>query len=97
MANPYRVLGVSAEASDQEIRSAYLLLVRKHPPERFPEVFERIHSAYTEIKDADCRLRFRLFNATHGESLDEWMEEIQCETATQRLSLGRIRDMFRLR
>lgn len=95
MANPYKVLGISKNVGDQEVRKAYLALVRQHPPERSPEMFQRVRSAYTELQDQRLRLRFQLFNATHGESLDEWMEELQCETATQRLSLKWIRDMLR--
>src|SRR5947208_14800480 len=48
--NPYKVLGISREASEAEIKRAYFTLVREHPPERDPEGFKRIRAAYEQLR-----------------------------------------------
>ena len=60
--DPTEVLGVSRHATDEEIRAAYLLNVREHPPDRSPERFERIRDAYDILRDPRRRLRHRLFS-----------------------------------
>lgn len=42
----YRTLKVKRDASPDEVRSAYVRLVRRYPPEHFPERFSAIQSAY---------------------------------------------------
>jgi curved DNA-binding protein CbpA len=49
------LLGVSADAGDAEVRAAYLEQVRLHPPDREPEVFERIRDAYGLLRDPAAR------------------------------------------
>ncbi len=95
MASPFRVLGVGPEAGDEEIREKYHALLRRFPPEREPASFERIQKAYQKVRDVRSRLRFLLFEPSQGECLEEWIEEVRCETASSRLSLERIRGMFR--
>ena len=46
-----QVLGVPENATDEEIRAAYLKKVKEHPPERAPEEFERIRDAYETLRD----------------------------------------------
>ena len=58
--DPRQVLGVSLEASDEEIRRAYLEKVQEHPPDRAPAEFERIRDAYETLRDPRRRARFRL-------------------------------------
>ena len=95
MANPYKVLEVGPEAGDEEIRAKYHALLRRFPPEREPDAFGRIQKAYEAVRDVRSRLRFLLFEPSGGESFEEWIEEVRCETAASRLSLERIREMFR--
>ncbi len=61
MAQPWEVLEVSAEASPEEIRTAYLRLVKQHPPETAPEVFEQIRDAYEQMRDPRARMRQLMF------------------------------------
>lgn len=49
--DPTAILGVSAEAGDQEIRQAYLQKVKEFPPDRSPEQFERVRDAYETLRD----------------------------------------------
>ena len=60
--DPIEVLGISQNATDEEIRAAYLLKVREYPPDRAPEQFERIRDAYETLRDPRRRVRHRLFS-----------------------------------
>lgn len=57
----YRILGVSREASDEEIKKAYRKLVFEHHPDRNPnspqaeEKIREINRAYEVISDAEKR------------------------------------------
>ncbi len=64
--SPYHALGVDLDATDKEIRDAYLRLVRAHPPEREPERFHIIQQAYGEIQSEFDRLK----RAVHGPPSD---------------------------
>ena len=58
MSNPYDVLGVSADASEEEIKKAYRTLSRKYHPDanvnnpnkaQAEEKFKQIQEAYQQI------------------------------------------------
>lgn len=60
MKNPYEVLGISADASDEEIKKAYRRLSRKYHPdanvdnpnkEQAEEKFKEVQAAYQELMD----------------------------------------------
>ena len=55
--DPREVLGVSQEAGEEEIRTAYVRQVKEHPPDRSPEEFERIRDAYDKLRDPRRRMR----------------------------------------
>jgi DnaJ-class molecular chaperone len=62
--NPYEVLGVKPEASEEEIRSAYRKLAKRHHPDLNPgnkqaeSRFKEIAAAYDILSDKDKRARF---------------------------------------
>lgn len=59
--DPYGVLGLDRHASEAEIKRAYFQLVRQFPPEREPEKFRDIRTAYEQLRDAESRARIALF------------------------------------
>lgn len=77
--DPFRVLGVPREASEEEIRSRYLQLVKQFPPEREPERFREIRAAYETARDplalADCLLE------PPSETPPRWSEVIAAQEA----------------
>jgi hypothetical protein len=59
--DPYGVLGLDRQASEVEIKRAYFQLVRQFPPEREPEKFRDIRTAYEQLRDAESRAQITLF------------------------------------
>ncbi len=64
MKNPFHVLGLPEDADDEMIKKAWLRLVRQHPPERDPDRFQEIRSAYETIASRRDRLRYQLFHTS---------------------------------
>lgn len=57
------ILGVAPNAGDEEIRAAYLRKVKENPPDRSPELFERIRDAYELLRDPRRRALHMLLSA----------------------------------
>jgi curved DNA-binding protein CbpA len=58
--DPCQILGIPADADEEQIRAAYVRKVKEHPPDRSPEEFERIRDAYESLRDPRLRTRERL-------------------------------------
>ena len=69
--DPRGVLGVAAEAGEEEIRAAYLRKIKEYPPERAPAEFERVRDAYELLRDPRRRVDHLLFRG-------EPMAPLQC-------------------
>jgi len=70
MKTPYEILEVQEDADDAGIKKAYLGMVRRYPPERFSDDFQRIYRAYELIKTIEDRSSYRLFHCTLPEPAD---------------------------
>ncbi len=70
MIDPYEVLGVSAEATEEQIRQRYLALVREFPPEQEPKRFAEVRAAYDQLRDPVASMERRLFNLTAVDTFD---------------------------
>ena len=58
----YETLGVSENASTDEIKKAYLQKVRIYSPEQAPDEFQKIRSAFDLINTEKKRIKYQLFN-----------------------------------
>jgi uncharacterized protein (DUF1786 family) len=61
--NANDILGVAANATEEEIRAAYLSKVREFPPDRSPEKFERIRDAYDTLRNPRQRAKAMLLSS----------------------------------
>jgi curved DNA-binding protein CbpA len=59
--DPRAVLGVAPDATDEQIRAAYLRKVKEFPPDRNPVEFEQVRDAYELLRDRRQRIRHFLF------------------------------------
>lgn len=76
MKNPYLILGLSTgkePLSDQQVKSAYLRLVQQYSPDRYPEQFQVIRSAYEQLENDKKRLQYALFDTTLADR-DDFIE-----------------------
>jgi DnaJ-class molecular chaperone len=68
------VLGVPANASQEEIRAAYVSKVREFPPDRSPKEFEEIRDANETLRDPRRRAKAMLFSTAFTAPLVSLLE-----------------------
>lgn len=76
MLSSYLALGLAPDAGDDEIRKRYLELIKRHTPEKDPDRFRELSSAYERIKTPRARIRSRLFGAMDGEQPGEALKPL---------------------
>ena len=81
--NPFTLLGVAETANDEQIKTAYLAQVRRYPPERAPQQFQAVRTAYETIRSRRDRLRYRLF-LQQPPSVDELLANTLANTRSVR-------------
>jgi|SaaInl8_200m_RNA_FD_contig_31_1608369_length_1451_multi_5_in_0_out_0_2 curved DNA-binding protein CbpA len=57
----YIALNLAPDASDEEIRSRYIYLVKKYSPEKNPQRFGEITKSYEAIKNKRKRVENKIF------------------------------------
>jgi len=72
--DPFQLLGVSPEATDEDVRSAYFQKVKEFPPERDPEGFKRIRKAYDSLRNQEDRILVLLSRYHPPPPLEDIME-----------------------
>ena len=72
----YDVLEVSPTATPEEIKRSYFRLVRRFPPEREPERFKVIRSAYETLSDPKLRQEYDTMES-YGSEITELLENAQ--------------------
>ena len=75
--SPWVLLGVPAGSTDEEVRVAYLAKVKEFPPDREPEVFERIRDAYDKLRDPRQRAKMVLSCPEASAPLSNLVDEIK--------------------
>jgi DnaJ domain len=63
------ILGVPANASEEDIRAAWLSKVKEFPPDRSPAEFEKIRDAYDTLRDPRKRAKAMLLSTTFAAPL----------------------------
>jgi len=86
MLSSYFILDLDLSATDEEIRKRYLELIKSNTPEKDPDRFQEITSAYEQIKTHRSRIRGKLFGPLSISDAEESL-----------LSLGRARTAVRRR
>ena len=86
MSDPYTLLDLSPDSSDDTIRRRYLSLIRTHSPERDPDRFAEIREAYEKLRDPVVRLRYQLFEAGKDDSLGAMIVDAKAQTSPCRVS-----------
>jgi hypothetical protein len=84
MHNPYAVLGIEEHADQQQIRARYLELVRESPPDRDPERFALIRSAYDELRQPEARVERAVRQVKSLDSLDALADDVHRRLAAHR-------------
>lgn len=51
MIQDYKILGLEPGADEKQIKQAYFKLVRQYPPEKDPDMFQKIRAAYERLKE----------------------------------------------
>ena len=69
----YNILGVNKTASQDEIKKAYMALVKKYHPDKNPgnkeyeEKFKEINEAYETLKDSSKRKQYDSFGSDYAQ------------------------------
>jgi DnaJ-domain-containing protein 1 len=63
------ILGVPANASEEEIRAAWINKVKEFPPDRSPAEFEKIRDAYDTLRDPRKRAKVMLLSTSFAAPL----------------------------
>lgn len=71
------ILSVASDATDDEIRERYRELVKRHPPERDPEAFQRIRAAYDVCRDPASRARERVLGPAAYDDFDALRDDLR--------------------
>jgi len=74
--DPWSVLGVSPEADDEQIRTAYVRKVKEFPPDRSGPEFEKIRDAYEQLKDPYRRAKYLILGANADRPLETLLEDV---------------------
>ena len=99
MKNPYLVLGLwemKENLSDEQVKKAYLQLVQQHTPDRDPERFQQIRSAYEQLQTHKKRLQYGLFDTTLADR-DDLVVALLPKNELQRPDLQTLQNILRER
>jgi curved DNA-binding protein CbpA len=78
MKNPFELLNVTENATDEEVRQAYLRLIQRYNPEHFPAEFKAIKAASEKIRGLKDRLAYLLLECHEPLNFDTIIEEYTC-------------------
>ncbi|CAE5962667.1 unnamed protein product [Arabidopsis arenosa] len=91
--NPYEVLGIPSNSTDQEIKSAYRRMALRYHPDKNPndpvaaDMFKEVTFAYEVLSDPENR---RLYDTTGSEAVGQENEDLELDLS----SLGAVNTIF---
>lgn len=94
MQNPYKVLGVSKNASQQEIKKAYRALAQQTHPDKNPddptaeEKFKEISSAYDLLSDPEKKAEYDQLGSVGGQNFNQYYRDTSIEDILNRFGFG---------
>ena len=97
MSDPYTVLDLALDSTDEAIRRLYLQLVRTYTPERAPERFAAIREAYEKLRDPVSRLRYRVFEAGQDDTLEAIIADAKARRPRRRVPVAELLALGRRR
>jgi DnaJ-class molecular chaperone len=89
----YLIFDLPHDASEEEIRQAYLQKVKKYTPEKDPIQFRKITEAYENIKNERIRIHNQLHSIGKVSDCEEKLFELAKVKPLKRKRIG-LRDMF---
>lgn len=88
MFKSFLLLELPMDASDEQIRKRYLEFVKRYPPEKEPDKFHSITSAYEDIKDQRSRVKSRLFSALRDVEAEKNLKELVASVKFTKKNVG---------
>ena len=94
MKTPFEILDIPEDSDDKIVKKAYLRMVKRYPPERFPNDFQRIRTAYERTRTRKDRLRFSLFDITLPD-MEELITDIRASRKGKRPDIEMVRALLK--
>jgi len=84
----YLVFDLPHDATEDEIRQAYLENVKKYPPEKDPQRFRKLTQAYEDIKNNRIRIHNQLHPFENISNSEEKLFELGKVKLLKRIRMG---------
>ncbi len=92
--DPYLILKVPREVTDEAIHEAYLQAIRDCPPEHDAQRFQTVRQAYEMLRTEKLRIQYELFNTDLPDTEDLLQQGMPDADVTIRPSLKAFQNML---